>query len=145
MSEIPTSIAKPTDFKCMVLPPKRLNTESGVSFGMRMSLMGKPCSRSFSIGVMTRPRRCTTTKAFGVNVGVEPSQRTRARSAPWETSTTKSRPPCLATAPRKTSTCLAEVKHVAGTPKLSTPKRSEPFAFLRASTARTTWDKEASG
>ena len=91
--------ARPTDFKCIVFPPKAPKSSSGKSSGMFIWWSGNKCSNNFSRGDTIRPtpRPSTWIRAFGVTVGHTPSVLGCTRLMLCEKSPTISRPACCLT------------------------------------------------
>ena len=69
----PMHIANPTDFKCMVLPQKKLcNVFAFTAVGISMRWAGKKCMAKVSMGDTCRDAACMHKMEWGVTVGQTP-------------------------------------------------------------------------
>ena len=79
-------IANPTDFKCMVLPPKLRNVSAFTAVGIFMRWTGKKCMAKVSMGDNGRDTACMHKVDLGVTVGQTPLVLTLHLSVLCETS-----------------------------------------------------------
>ena len=103
----PSNTAKPTDFRCMVLPPKWASATSSIEAGILMRCTGYPCKINFSMGATGLPTRCAITTPFGVKVGQTPTARGELLLNDCDTSAMRSLCECFARSLAHTFSCLA--------------------------------------